>query len=102
MFASRMPSRFAVSDDTFRSSSTPTTVSHSLPTLIARPIGSSVVKKRDFTPCPMIATCARRREMLAGERRAFGEVEVHHAEVARVDADDLAGSVMPFARDARC
>ena len=54
MFASRMPSRCAVSDETFRSSSTPTTVSHSLPTLIGWPIGSSVVKKRDFTPWPMI------------------------------------------------
>ena len=58
MLASRMPSFDAMSAETLRSSSTPTTVSQSLPTLIGLPIGFSVVKKRDFTPCPMIVTGA--------------------------------------------
>ena len=69
MFASRMPSRFAVSDETLRSSSTPATVSHWLPTLIVRPIGFSVVKKRDFTPWPMIATGRLPLIVHVGERR---------------------------------
>ena len=47
-----------MSAETLRSSNTPTTVSQSLPTLIALPIGFSVVKNRDFTPCPMIVTGA--------------------------------------------
>ena len=56
IFASRMPRRCAVSRLTRRSASTPTTVSQVSPTLIARPIGLSVVKKRLRTPCPMMAT----------------------------------------------
>jgi hypothetical protein len=50
MSASRMPSRFADSLETFRSSSTPTMVSHCVPSFTVWPIGSCVVKKRDFTP----------------------------------------------------
>jgi hypothetical protein len=45
-----------MSAETLRSSRTPTTVSHWLPTLMVWPIGSWVVKNRDFTPCPMIVT----------------------------------------------
>ena len=33
------------------------------------------------------------------EQRALDEVEVHHVEVALVHADDLARTVMAFARD---
>ena len=56
MLASRMPSLSALSPTTCRSASTPTTVTQCSPTLIARPIGSSVVKKRLRTPWPMTAT----------------------------------------------
>ena len=68
MFASRMPSFCEVWFETFRSSSTPTTVSHTLPTLIGLPIGSSVVKNRVFTPCPMIATGAPSATCMAANR----------------------------------
>src|SRR5438093_83162 len=56
MLTSRMPSFWVVWVLTRRSASTPITVTQLLPTLSGLPIGSSVVKKRDRTPSPMIAT----------------------------------------------
>ena len=56
MLMSRIPSFWVVCVLTRRSASTPITVTQLLPTLSGLPIGSSVVKKRDRTPSPMIAT----------------------------------------------
>ena len=57
------------------------------------------MKKRDFTPWPMIATGRADAKCVATEPRSLREAQVHHVEVARVDADDLAGAVVPLARD---
>ena len=101
MFASRMPSRCDVCSATCRSSSTPTTVSQLSPTLIGRPTGSSVVKKRERTPWPMMHTGAAPSDLRVGKRRAIGQRHVEHAEVARVHADELARAPAPFAGDHR-
>jgi hypothetical protein len=52
----RIPSRCAVSALKRRSVSTPTTVTQTSPTLIRYPSGWAVVKNRDRTPLPMMAT----------------------------------------------
>ena len=100
MFASRMPSRCAVSAETLRSSSTPTTVSHSLPTLIA--LADRIFRREEARLHALADDRHRRRRREVRRRRTrapSASVQVHHVEVARVDADDLAGAVMPFARD---
>src|SRR2546430_2875566 len=64
-----MPRRWTACGLTRRSASTPTTVSHVLPTLRELPRGSSVVKKRARTPSPMMAT-GRPRSTWSGVNHA--------------------------------